>query len=240
MSSAKSDAGSTDSPQDGAGVQTHLAIEAALKELDEERKALLAVAERMARANGASLYPFDILANGAVARSLALAKGFSEMIRQRNLACAGALVRLQLDTALRLTAGWLVEDPHAFAMQVLGGTRINTLKDREGKTLLDHRLVENVAGDHPWVPKVYKLASDFVHLSERHLWRTFGLTADGRGFSVCVSSEDPPGLDDSYLEAIRYFRKSIHLLLHYLEGWVFIKDNPAIARQMKQDAEGRN
>jgi hypothetical protein len=209
-------------------------IEESLKELEEDRKALLAAAERMAQAYGASLYPFDVLANGAIARSLSLTKGFSEMIRQHNLACAGALVRLQLDTALRLTAGWLVDNPHDFAMKVLSGTRIDRLKDRDGQRLRDQRLVEAASAEHPWVPNVYAVASDFVHLSDKHLWRAFGLTADKTHFSIVVSSEDPPGLEDSYLEAIRCFRKSTHLLLHYLEGWICTKDNPAIIQQLKQ------
>lgn len=217
---------------------TKRGIEETLEGLEEDRKALLATAERMARAYGATLYAFDVFANGAIARSLALAKGFREMIVQRNLVCAGALVRLQLDTALRMTAGWSVDNPHAFAMSVARGERIDRMKDRHGNRLLDKKLVENVAKDHPWVPKVYEVASDFIHLSDRHLARAFGLTDDGKRFSTCVSSDDPPGLDDSYVEAIVYFRKATHLLLHYLEGWVYTKENPDVVSQMKQDMEG--
>jgi hypothetical protein len=212
-------------------------IQETLEGLEEDRKALLATAERMARAYGATLYPFDVFANGAVARSLALAKGFRQMIVQRNLVCAGALVRLQLDTALRVTAGWSVDDPHAFAMAVARGERIDRMKDRHGNRLLDKTLVENLAKDHPWVPKVYEVASDFIHLSDRHLARAFELNDDGKRFSICVSSEDPPGLDDSYVEAITYFRKATDLLLHYLEGWVFTKENPDVVSQMKREME---
>jgi hypothetical protein len=239
VQSSTSGEGSAAEPHRGEDAGSKLAIEESLKAIDEDRHALLVVAERMARAHGASLYPFDVLANGAIARSLALSKGFTELIRQRNLVCAGALVRLQLDTALRFTAGWLVDDPHDFAMKVLEGMRINKLKDRDGKDLHDRRLVESAAGEHPWVRSVYDVASDFVHLSDRHMWRAFGLADDGTQFRITVSSEDPPGLEDSYMEAIKYFRESTHLLLHYLEGWIFTKDNPSLIRQMKLDREGR-
>lgn len=234
MQENASDDGLAETPHTGADSNSKSRIDESLEELEGDRKALLSVAERMARAHGASLYPFDVLANGAIARSLSLTKGFAEMIRQRNLACAGALVRLQLDTALRFTAGWLVDNPHDFAMKVLSGTQIDRLKDRDGNRLRDKRLREGVSSAHPWVPEVYAVASDFIHLSDKHLWRAFGLTADKTRFSIVVSSEDPPGLEDSYLEAIRCFRESTYLLLHYLEGWVFTKDNPAIIRQIKQ------
>ena len=67
----------------------------------------------------------------------------------RNLICAGALLRLQLDTALRFYAAFRVEKPHDFALAVLDGKRVRDLKDLDGQKMTDDYLVRKLGASFP-------------------------------------------------------------------------------------------
>jgi hypothetical protein len=81
-----------------------------------------------------------------------------------------SLLRTHLNTALRFSAAWLVENPHEFATLAISGRPINKLKDRAGKGLTDARLVEIRSRDWPWLPKVYENLCGYVHFSAPHLF----------------------------------------------------------------------
>jgi len=92
-----------------------------------------------------SLYVGDFLILGALKRTLALSAGFRGHIRDRNFTCAGALLRLQLDTALRLYAGTLYKNPQEYAEAVFKGARVDKLKDKHGKRLTDAYLADKLS-----------------------------------------------------------------------------------------------
>ena len=70
---------------------------------------------------------------------------------------------MQLDTALRFYAGFIVHEPHEFAMNVLKGDRIDKMKDKDGNRMTDRYLVTQLANEYPWVEEVYERASNYVH-----------------------------------------------------------------------------
>jgi hypothetical protein len=84
-----------------------------------------------------ALYISDFIIIGALKRTLALSDGFRGHIRNRNFTCAGALLRLQLDTALRLYAANLSASSQKYAEAVFKGERVDRLKDKDGKRLTD-------------------------------------------------------------------------------------------------------
>ena len=210
-------------------------VETALADLEADEKELIAIAGEMLQAYGGAVYGFDFLANAAVNRALALSSGFRTMIREQNLICAGALLRLQLDTALRFFAGFIVDKPHDFAVEVLGGKQINRMKDREGKRMTDRYLVSQMAEQYPWVERVYELASGYVHMSETHILSTLeSIDLDSGIVGIKISSHDRPLPDDVYIDAIRTFRQCSRILALHLEGWVFTKNNPEKAALLKE------
>ena len=76
----------------------------ALEKLESDENELVELCGKMVNAYGGAIYAFDLFANGAANRSLGLSTGFRTMIREKNFICAGALVRLQLDTAFRFSS----------------------------------------------------------------------------------------------------------------------------------------
>ncbi|MBI0477076.1 hypothetical protein D9601_17145 [Sphingomonas sp. MA1305] len=155
----------------------------------------------------------DMLLLAAAKRSVALAEGFPAMIRARNFHAAAPMIRMQLDTALRVAALRFVSDPHAYAEAVMGGAEVFRLKDDTGARLNDHRLLERLAETFPWIQGVYRDASAFVHLSARHLWTSIATTdEDSRTVRFVLGPEDPPRVSDGhYIEAVDAFYRCLLL-----------------------------
>lgn len=116
-------------------------IDDALSNLDGDKDKLLELCLQMMNAYEGALYPLDFFASAAANRSIHMIDGFIEMIRSRNMTCAGALLRIHLDTTLRFYAAWLVDDPHKLATQVLEGVPIRKMKDSDGIKMTDRYLV---------------------------------------------------------------------------------------------------
>src|SRR6266702_2099317 len=119
---------------------------------------------------GAPMFPFDLLSFGAVKRNIGTARAFQMMIESWNMVCARSLLRIHIDTSLRFSAAWLVDEPHEFAMRVLKGERIDKMKDKDGRRLTDAHLVSVHAAEHPWLLDVYKSLSGYVHFSGSHIY----------------------------------------------------------------------
>lgn len=162
-----------------------------------------------ALAAATALSQVDMLLLAVAKRSVALAEGFPAMIRARNFHAAAPMIRMQLDTALRVAALRFVADPRAYADAVMSGAEVFRLKDDTGRRLNDHRLLERLAETFPWIQGVYRDASAFVHLSARHLWTSIADTDEETHIvRFLIGPEDPPRVSDAhYVEAVdAYYR----------------------------------
>jgi hypothetical protein len=208
-----------------------------LSRLTHLEKAHLEVSQQMFEAYGGAYYGMDLLAAGALNRSLAHAAGFRTLLQAKNLICAGALLRLQLDTAMRLYAAFLVAQPHDFAVAVLRGERIRDIKDRDGKKMTDAYLAQKLGEEFPWVPRVYERTSGYVHLSSTHLLSTLSMAAEAstndRRLTIKISAEDKDLPDAIYIEAADAFGAATEIFLRYVHGWVFSKANPELIQKWK-------
>lgn len=201
--------------------RTHTsAVITALTCLDEDHKVLGDMTIEMWQADGNGMYTLDLFANGAAHRTMALIRGFRVMLREFNMICAGPMVRMQLDTALRFHAAYLVPQALDFAQAVLSGTEVYKLKARDGRAMRDAVLVESLIQDYPWVGPIYKQASGFVHLSDIHAAGTYG-EPDLAAYSVpvAVTGEDGDLPDSVYLDTIGTFRAAFKVFTDHLNGW---------------------
>lgn len=180
---------------------------------------------RSANIAGGALFPLDLLVWAVGDRTASLVRGFRALIESRNFAVAGAVLRMQLDTYLRLMAAWHAPDPHDFANSVIGGTKVSALVDRGGKKLTDTRLVEIASVEQPWIASVYKSTSGFVHFSRSHVIsvaRESQGEADAMGLEL--SGEDSPNVtDESRREAIKCMTHIVHLVERQMIGWAATK-----------------
>jgi hypothetical protein len=197
-------------------------------------KAHVNLGRDMSEAFGGAIYGMDFLAFGALNRSKAHIAGFRKLIEARNLICAGALLRLQLDTAMRFFAAFIVDKPHDFALAVLGGARVRDLRDRDGKRMTDAYLVGKLKNESEWVPRVYEKTSDYVHFSSTHLMSALSMK-EGQSLQFKISADDKPLPEGIYIEASDAFCAATEILLQYVHGWVFTKSNPEIIEKWKHE-----
>lgn len=173
--------------------------------------------------SGDPFFPVDLLAFGALKRSVSTATAMVMMVEARNMVCARTLLRTHIDTSLRFSAAWLVEKPHEFATEVLRGERIDRMKGRDGKKLTDAHLVATQSGEHPWLPAVYANLSGYVHFSGSHIIDSISTLDDHGRIQFAVTAEDLNFPEASWIEVLECFREATEILTKYLHGYRMTK-----------------
>lgn len=195
------------------------------------------IGKLLVSAHGGDLYGFDFLAVAALNRSMCLLRGFCDLIMSENFVAAAPLVRLQLDNCLRFYAGWLVSEPHDFAMQILDGKHVRNLLDGQGNKMTDRYLVEKFAEkEDARLVTLYNQTSGYIHLSNKHMYNAI-VPEDEEGLRMKITDKDEFVPDDLYLEAVNAFAAVTKVLLKYVYGWAYTKDNPEIVRKLKEDRD---
>jgi hypothetical protein len=112
----------------------------------------------------------DFVLLGIIQRSIEITRGFIALIDDWNLLCAAPLIRLQLDTLLRMAYLSTLENPDEISRKIFSGERINSVKDRQGKKLNDARLRDYARKTFPRIDEVYENTSKFIHFSDKHIF----------------------------------------------------------------------
>ena len=112
----------------------------------------------------------DLVLLGIIQRSIEINKGFLNLMDQWNLLCAAPLIRLQIDSLLRLAYISSLNNPEEISEKIFKGEPINRIKDNEGNKLSDARLKDYARTSFPWIDEVYKNTSKFIHFSEKHIF----------------------------------------------------------------------
>lgn len=115
-----------------------------------------------------SIFPCDVLVVSALNRSFRLIEGFRTLIEADNYECAANLVRLQMDSVLRIFGVVTCHTPHEIADQVLNGVPIRKLQHNNDGKMTDSLLVKLLSITNPWLPNVYEQYCGLIHLSEQH------------------------------------------------------------------------
>jgi len=144
--------------------------------LNDTSQVLYQMGKPMLETNG--LFLFDLYCSGILNRTLNLTKGFIDQIQSQNFLSAAPLVRLNLDTLLRLYGAFRFEpNIDLFAKQVMEGKAINKIKDRTGNLMKDTYLVGLLTKENGfnWVEKIYNTGNQYVHLTHQHIFATIKL-----------------------------------------------------------------
>jgi hypothetical protein len=188
------------------------------------------------------IFPLDLLATAALNRSSYLIHGFTTLINNENFFTALHLVRLHLDTLIRFSAASIVKNPHEFAIEIMKGTQINHLKDKNGQKLSDKHLYTLLLKDYPWIERVYKQTSGFIHLSENHIWGTMNihdkeaLNKEALTVSLSIGSTDRKLEPEEKFEAIVGMTLITKAICNCVYSWVWTKRNPEKAAEIRKKA----
>jgi hypothetical protein len=200
-------------------------IQDRLLKLDGDRAAMLDLACKGLAYPGAPMYELDILAFGAAKRAISATSALKLLVQSWNLVTARTLLRTHIDTALRFSAAWLVDNPHAFAKKIIAGERMDKIKDRKGNPLRDAYLVQCMSDTRPWLPEVYKQLSGFVHFSDSHVFASVASLDSEGDVSFQLSELDLDYPEESWIELIDCFREATEILAHYLHGYAQTKSS---------------
>jgi hypothetical protein len=196
-------------------------VTARLRSFESEHRQL---GLEMLQADNHAIYPLDLLAAAVLKRSMCLLDAYCDLIDKRNFVAAAPLLRLQLDSALRLHGAWLVKDPHKFATEMLAGKHVRNMRDRNNERMTDQYLLNSLSRQYPNLKQIYEHVSGYIHLSNKHIFNVLKLENDAdRRFAMSISPTDTYVSEETYLEALLVFHAVTKVLFRYLQGWVHTK-----------------
>ena len=180
--------------------------------------------QQIVSADFGNVFGVDLVAIAAIHRSLALIDGFVVLVQRNNPLCALALLRLQLDSVMRLFACTLVADPHSLASDLLQDRPLATIKSAGGHKLTDRFLHERLSEIYPWVTPVYENTSGFIHLSQRHMIAPVsGVDSNTRSVTFDVGAKRVRWPTEKVVEALDAFAEATQALLDQCRSWLQIK-----------------
>lgn len=145
-------------------------IETLLSQLESYKTTILDSSSRLITAFDRVLYINDLIFCAVTNRAVSLIDGFITLAKKDNYLCAIPLIRLQLDNSLRYYAHYFVEDSEDFFSHFLSGKPIKEYRSKENIKLSDSYLISQLERKIPGVKKIYKETSNYIHLSDQHLW----------------------------------------------------------------------
>lgn len=172
---------------------------------------------------GESLCMEDLFFCASVDRCIRLIDGFIPMLQDRNLTCAGVLLRMQMDNCMRTYAAFIAEDRDAAVQCVIDGNPIKNLKDTNGKKMTDGHLKDEITKIDSVFSKVYDNASGYVHLSEKAFYQTVEKCADNK-LEFQIGQPLPEKRNDPLLESADAYIHFVKLHFKMLQAVVESKE----------------
>jgi hypothetical protein len=177
-----------------------------LADIERSEEEILAVYREPVSTRGAVGYQHLYLF-GVARRALSQSIAFRQMIAARNSVVALSLIRLQLDTVLRLYALFWVDDAEHFAKEVFSGVAIDKLKAADGSLMKDKYLRDKLSARNDWMSSVYTETSGYIHFSHRHIKAAFATQDSARAMAqVQIAPYDTGKTISYYGEILRAFR----------------------------------
>jgi len=177
--------------------------------LSDLRKEGLLLAEQVI---GKTLFKEDLFFCASINRCLNLMEGVEFLLEERNLTCAGAILRLQIDNCLRTYAAFIAEDKNKIIECIINGEKINKYKDINGNKMTDAYLKEKLTELDSFVKKIYNNSSGYIHLSEKAFFETV-TNCEGNIIEFQIGRPLPEKRNEVLIELMDAF---IHFInLHY-------------------------
>ncbi len=172
---------------------------------------------------GESLYMVDLFLMGVLNRSINLIDAILVLTGRWNFVAAAPLIRLHLDTLLRLSYLRTIKDHDAFIIQILEGKQLNKIKDEGGGKLTDARLRDYARSIFPQIDNVYKETSKLIHFSDKHVFTCIETVDDTGAFTGFIGKGSPKWREKDILSLLRCAIAITEAILAIDRGWVLEK-----------------
>ncbi|HEM5243221.1 TPA: hypothetical protein U1343_002120, partial [Streptococcus suis] len=140
----------------------------------------------------------------ALNRRVQFIDGVILLLRERNLTCAGVLVRTQLDNLMRVFAAFISKDRQQFVDDYLNGKAIRNMLDADGNKMTDVYLKRRISEYYPEINEIYYRSSGYVHLSSVAFHETFWSNGEN-GFRFAVGFPPREELNIILIECAEVF-----------------------------------
>lgn len=198
-----------------------------LAEIDNKTKAMLNLGKQLV-AISPHLEPFDSMLLSIINRTVNLNSAFTLLIRNNNFIAGAPLVRINLDSLLRLYASIISEhDRNTFATEVRNGVKIRNMKLKGTKTSLqDIVLVKELSKieDMDWVQKIYDAGNSFVHFDNAILFSSQKIVSDEeRTLIQTIGLHDSFVPEEEKFGAVVWMNKIIDSIIEQCQIWMYEK-----------------
>jgi len=207
---------------------------ALIEKLRKLREDLPSLGSEIAHTGNMSMYPMDMVIIGIVKRCLSTTSALEKLVIEWNMTCARAVLRMQLDTVLRLSAFWLSPDLQKMAVDVMSGKQVNKMSDRDNNKMTDSYLSRKLGEQFDWVPRVYKYTSGYIHFSEKHLFDPICKINDKeRTVDFVINDKDYNFPEFSWVELVSCATGCLQIIKYFLDKYRQLKDL-AVNKSMKE------
>lgn len=210
---------------------SELTKEQLLTEIDNKSKAIINMGKQL-NAISPQMETFDFLLIAALNRTVNISKAYTTLIRDNNFIAAAPLVRINIDTLLRLYASIISEfDRNTFASKVMGGEPIRKMKlNGTKKDLRDDTLyleLSKIEGME-WVEDIYKAGSSFIHLGKSHIFSSLKIADDEeRIVNMTIGFHDAFIPESEKFGSAVWMNKIIDSIIQQAQIWMYGKAQKA-------------
>lgn len=204
-----------------------LTKEQLLIEIDNKSKAIINLGKQLT-AITPQMETFDFLLIAALNRTVNISKAYTTLIRDNNFIAAAPLVRINIDTLLRLYASIISEfDRNTFALKVMGGEMINKMK-LNGKNieLRDSTLYSELSKIEgmEWVADIYKAGSSFIHFEKSHIFSSLKIENDeDKKVKMTIGFNDAFVPESEKIGSVVWMNKIIDSIIQQAQIWMYEK-----------------
>lgn len=191
-----------------------------LQRLDNEGDKLVSIGKKLIEGYG--ITEFTLFCMAILNRTINMNRGFATLVKDSNYIAAAPLVRLNLDSLLRLFASTQSEyDYETFARKVREGARIAEIRDKNGKKQLrDSELVKRIKliNGFKWTEDIYDIGSGFVHFSNYHVVSSYRIE-DSIIKGGIRKSDEFISIDEK-IAATHYMCQTSKGIRIFIEDWI--------------------
>jgi hypothetical protein len=179
---------------------------------DIRKKYLTSFSEHMRDVAGQPLYATDLIVFGIMDRSIGLVDAMPKLLADENIHAFSPLLRIQLDSLLRLHAFRIVYSREELASHVIAGKPFKNFKDMDGNKLTDRHLVSSLKNELPWVEPMYDSLCGWVHFSESHVFAAASEGHEDRAIEIGIGfyrKKVNPQIIEEATQAIKAIHEAI-------------------------------
>lgn len=166
--------------------------------------------DHLSGSTGTQFYLTDLIIFGLMDRNIGLVESMPNLVKEENIHALAPLLRIQLDSLLRLHAFNLVSNPNELADHIIKGNELRKFKDKEGNLLSDRHLVSSLSSHLPFVETMYNKLCGWVHFSESHIFTAVSEGKGDRTIEIGIGGSRKKLDPELFVESIEAI-KAIHL-----------------------------